>query len=205
MVVVFTPHFVLGVTMLLVWAVITRIAYILAGIWFGSPTEVPEGSTIKTLVVLGSGGHTGEMLKLINGLDTSRYRPFVFVVAKTDQLSQDRLKQLQEKKSDERNQVPEMGDVATEEGCYELRGSRVRKSSRPDDQLDSPPMPKNQPGYVASIVEVIPRSREYTHVRVTHTSHKYHRHPCTTPPMPLTSLHDTTHATDILARHHPCH
>lgn len=35
----------------------------------------------KTLVVLGSGGHTKEMLTMLRGLDPERYRPAVFVRA----------------------------------------------------------------------------------------------------------------------------
>ena len=38
---------------------------------------------IKTLVVLGSGGHTGEMMDMIQALDPNKYS-FEFVVAQTD-------------------------------------------------------------------------------------------------------------------------
>jgi beta-1,4-N-acetylglucosaminyltransferase len=42
---------------------------------------------IKTLVVLGSGGHTTEMLHLIRNLDPQRYAPIILVVATTDTTS----------------------------------------------------------------------------------------------------------------------
>mmetsp|Transcript_31693 Transcript_31693/g.48595 ORF Transcript_31693/g.48595 Transcript_31693/m.48595 type:complete len:256 (+) Transcript_31693:43-810(+) len=49
--------------------------------------------TMKTLVVLGSGGHTTEMLQLLKTLDTQeRYTPLIFVVATTDDTSEKRIK-----------------------------------------------------------------------------------------------------------------
>ena len=42
---------------------------------------------IKTLVVLGSGGHTAEMLRLIADFDFGRYTPLTLVTASTDTTS----------------------------------------------------------------------------------------------------------------------
>ena len=42
---------------------------------------------VATLIVLGSGGHTTEMLRLIGGLDGARYGPVTLVVAATDDRS----------------------------------------------------------------------------------------------------------------------
>jgi beta-1,4-N-acetylglucosaminyltransferase len=50
--------------------------------FYGSSTK-----PLKTLVVLGSGGHTTEMLHLIRNLDPARYAPVVLVVATTDTTS----------------------------------------------------------------------------------------------------------------------
>jgi beta-1,4-N-acetylglucosaminyltransferase len=50
--------------------------------FFGSCTK-----PLKTLVVLGSGGHTTEMLHLIRNLDPARYAPIVLVIATTDTTS----------------------------------------------------------------------------------------------------------------------
>lgn len=44
--------------------------------------------TTRTLAVLGSGGHTAEMLTLMKGLDLQRYHPLSFIVAATDKISQ---------------------------------------------------------------------------------------------------------------------
>ena len=41
----------------------------------------------STLVILGSGGHTTEMIKILSKLSSSHYSPCFFVVAKNDHLS----------------------------------------------------------------------------------------------------------------------
>eukprot|EP00949_MAST-11_sp_MAST-11-sp1_P005426 g5426.t1 len=46
-----------------------------------------ERAGVCTLIVLGSGGHTAEMLKLIEGLDPARYSPMHVVVAESDKRS----------------------------------------------------------------------------------------------------------------------
>ncbi len=42
------------------------------------------GEKVKTLIVLGSGGHTAEMLSLMHTLDLSQYHPRIYVSANTD-------------------------------------------------------------------------------------------------------------------------
>ncbi|RNA15251.1 UDP-N-acetylglucosamine transferase subunit ALG14 -like protein [Brachionus plicatilis] len=51
---------------------------------------------IKTAVVLGSGGHTGEMVKLLSGMDLDLYRPIEFIVAETDNMSAQKIEQLRD-------------------------------------------------------------------------------------------------------------
>ncbi|MEW5307780.1 MAG: hypothetical protein WDW36_010156 [Sanguina aurantia] len=46
------------------------------------------GASARTLIVLGSGGHTAEMLMMLGALDQSKYSPRVYVVAATDAMSQ---------------------------------------------------------------------------------------------------------------------
>lgn len=45
---------------------------------------------VRTMVVLGSGGHTTEMLKLMKRFDRDTYSPIAFVVAATDKTSQEK-------------------------------------------------------------------------------------------------------------------
>jgi hypothetical protein len=50
---------------------------------------------LRTIIVLGSGGHTTEMLQLIQHLDWPRkFHPLVFVIASTDTTSLDRLQHM---------------------------------------------------------------------------------------------------------------
>lgn len=51
----------------------------------------------KTLVVLGSGGHTTEMIALLAKLNPERYSPLVYVIAETDTTSENRLNQYYKK------------------------------------------------------------------------------------------------------------
>jgi len=51
-----------------------------------------KSGKIKTLVVLGSGGHTAEMLRLVTALDLRVYCPLTFVLADTDLRSEEKLK-----------------------------------------------------------------------------------------------------------------
>ena len=53
--------------------------------------HAPEEETVSTLVILGSGGHTSEMLRLISVLDHRKYDPKMFMVADTDNSSMNKL------------------------------------------------------------------------------------------------------------------
>lgn len=52
---------------------------------------------IKTAVVLGSGGHTGEMIKLLSGMDLEVYRPIEFIIAQSDKMSSQKIELLRDK------------------------------------------------------------------------------------------------------------
>ncbi|QDZ25527.1 Alg14-like oligosaccharide biosynthesis protein [Chloropicon primus] len=49
-----------------------------------------EPHAVKTMVVLGSGGHTAEMLRVVKFLDLNKYKPRVYVVSQTDGMSAER-------------------------------------------------------------------------------------------------------------------
>ncbi|KNC50042.1 UDP-N-acetylglucosamine transferase subunit ALG14 [Thecamonas trahens ATCC 50062] len=53
----------------------------------GSGRRRPAGQAAAALVVLGSGGHTSEMLSMLAALDRARYSPRTYVVAATDRHS----------------------------------------------------------------------------------------------------------------------
>ena len=53
-----------------------------------------NSESVSTLIVLGSGGHTSEMLRLITALDTTKYSPQTFMLAETDTSSLSKLKEM---------------------------------------------------------------------------------------------------------------
>ncbi|XP_044735317.1 UDP-N-acetylglucosamine transferase subunit ALG14 homolog, partial [Chrysoperla carnea] len=53
-----------------------------------------KNKKIKTLVCLGSGGHTSEMLQIIEILDKNKYEPIIYMLADTDQTSLNKINQL---------------------------------------------------------------------------------------------------------------
>lgn len=48
--------------------------------------------TVKTAIVLGSGGHTSEMIKLLSGTDLKKFTPREYIVADTDKMSIQKIK-----------------------------------------------------------------------------------------------------------------
>jgi len=56
------------------------------------------GGFKKTLVVLGSGGHTTEMITLLKSLDLGRFQPRCYFIADTDKMSEQRMLDFLEKR-----------------------------------------------------------------------------------------------------------
>ena len=90
----------------------------------------PRTTAAKTLVVLGSGGHTSEMMSLLRGLvlregakgqegeqkglDTTRYAPLVFVLSATDKTSLPQMRA--------RGMAAVLGDDSAGEGASAAKG-----------------------------------------------------------------------------------
>jgi len=49
----------------------------------------------KTMIILGSGGHTAEMLRIVKHLNIKNYSPRVYIYAQTDKLSVEKVKDLE--------------------------------------------------------------------------------------------------------------
>ena len=62
-----------------------------------SKLETPSGLglAVKTMIVLGSGGHTAEMLGLLSALDFSRFTPRTYVRGQSDTTSMPRIENLE--------------------------------------------------------------------------------------------------------------
>eukprot|EP00850_Spirogloea_muscicola_P022686 SM000307S11683 [mRNA] locus=s307:94442:95796:+ [translate_table: standard] len=74
-----------------------RLVYVLANVGRKLPSRRPSQRPLSTLIVLGSGGHTAEMLNLIGSLDRGHYSPCWYVAAATDTMSLARARTAEEK------------------------------------------------------------------------------------------------------------
>ncbi|ETN62116.1 UDP-N-acetylglucosamine transferase subunit ALG14 [Anopheles darlingi] len=50
-------------------------------------TIAPRSSPARTMIVMGSGGHTAEMLRIVDRLDNACYTPRQYIIASTDKTS----------------------------------------------------------------------------------------------------------------------
>lgn len=86
----------LQLVLLLIGFVLVRLAYLLVVIRIHSrrnatATEAIVGAKrktpAKTMIVMGSGGHTAEMLQIVERLDFAKYAPRQYVIAEADKTS----------------------------------------------------------------------------------------------------------------------
>lgn len=54
----------------------------------------------KTMIILGSGGHTAEMLRIVRHLNVKNYSPRVYIHARTDKLSAEKVRDLEDSNKD---------------------------------------------------------------------------------------------------------
>ncbi len=52
---------------------------------------VKRTKACRTLIVVGSGGHTSEMMKIMSGLNLRNYTPRTYIIASGDNMSQDKI------------------------------------------------------------------------------------------------------------------
>ncbi|XP_062160776.1 UDP-N-acetylglucosamine transferase subunit ALG14 [Alnus glutinosa] len=67
----------------------------------GKPLRSKAPRALRTLIVLGSGGHTAEMLNLLSVLQKERYSPRFYVAAATDNMSLQKARALEDSLADE--------------------------------------------------------------------------------------------------------
>ncbi|KAK6917048.1 Oligosaccharide biosynthesis protein Alg14-like [Dillenia turbinata] len=77
--------FLLALFIIAITTFIIRAFYVI--LQSGKPLERTDAKPLSTLVVLGSGGHTAEMLNLLSALHKERLMPRFYVAAATDSMS----------------------------------------------------------------------------------------------------------------------
>lgn len=73
---------------------ILRLTYVLWQIHKRSKSR-RENKPARTLIILGSGGHTAEMLTIVNELNKDNYTPRFYVVANTDKTSEEKARSVE--------------------------------------------------------------------------------------------------------------
>ena len=87
---------VLSASLLLIVLSVLRLAYILPS---ARPQRPPQSkSTATLLIVLGSGGHTAEMLRLLDSLNFAKYTHRRYVVSSGDTLSEGKARHFEQTK-----------------------------------------------------------------------------------------------------------
>jgi len=99
-------HSVLKLTLSILLAVVAvsvvRLVWILPAFRLQPPPS--RKSSAKILVVLGSGGHTAEMLRMIEHLDFNKYNRRVYVVSSGDTLSEGKVRTFEARKQSSKEQ-----------------------------------------------------------------------------------------------------
>lgn len=88
----YTQSFILYVALVCCTLIFVRI-YFLIFMKRHKPRE--KSSPVKTMIILGSGGHTAEMLRIVERLNIKNYSPRVYVYAQTDKLSSEKVRDLE--------------------------------------------------------------------------------------------------------------
>lgn len=94
--------------LLFVILIVARVLYLVHKITTGHSkyATVKRQTSCKTLICIGSGGHTTEMLKLIETLDFVKYSPRCYVMASNDVTSMQKVKNVeQNKRTDRKNDL----------------------------------------------------------------------------------------------------
>ncbi|KAL5980490.1 hypothetical protein ACLOJK_028398 [Asimina triloba] len=84
-----------AVALIIVALLAARVVYVF---WrSGKPLRgLPQSQSYTTLIVLGSGGHTAEMLNLLVALDKDKFMPRSYIAAMTDNMSLQKARSMEE-------------------------------------------------------------------------------------------------------------
>ncbi|KAJ4804168.1 UDP-N-acetylglucosamine transferase subunit ALG14 [Rhynchospora pubera] len=96
------PDF-LTIIALIVSLLVIRVTYVLY--WTGRPFKRAPTTSLRTMIVLGSGGHTAEMLSIVNVLQKDKYAPRSYVAALTDNMSLQKAQVYEESLQNHENNV----------------------------------------------------------------------------------------------------
>ncbi|XP_046745550.1 UDP-N-acetylglucosamine transferase subunit ALG14 homolog [Diprion similis] len=106
---------ILGASCAFLVALLLRMLYVILWLNGRIPKVKSRRHPVRTMIVLGSGGHTTEILRIITTMKLERYSPRIYVRASTDTISEAKVRTLE--------------GTATDYQVFDIRRSReVRQS-----------------------------------------------------------------------------
>lgn len=94
-----------------------------------NPPQKKRTALCKTLVILGSGGHTAEMLRLLGGMNLENYSPRIYIAAEGDKMSQDKVTKFETSLQNKLKAEPSSNDVRDESIVKTIPRARKVKQS----------------------------------------------------------------------------
>ncbi|XP_041978130.1 UDP-N-acetylglucosamine transferase subunit ALG14 homolog [Aricia agestis] len=89
-----------------------RVLYLLYKIIFGKSQLKSDEPRLRTLISIGSGGHTTEMLRIVGTLNATKYLPRLYVMADNDVSSEVKIRKLEaQEKHFEIHRIPRSRNV----------------------------------------------------------------------------------------------
>lgn len=136
--------FVFGLILLLITAILFRILSLRPG--KDTPVSRSPGKPTRLLVILGSGGHTAEMISLLHNLDTLKYTHRSYVVSSGDAFSATKAQEF-------------------ERGLYDVARGAAHKASKEQQRKagtgERAVVVKTKEEYYGSYdIEIVPRARK---------------------------------------------
>lgn len=104
---IFLETLVFELGILIVLLIILRITYLIHKITRDASLKISEKrrKPVKVLIVIGSGGHTTEMLSLVKTLDITKYSPRFYVLALNDTTSEKKVQELEHNWNKDKSQL----------------------------------------------------------------------------------------------------
>lgn len=85
---------------IVIFIIVARVASLILRIYTSECSLVNEGPAFKTLLCIGSGGHTTELLRIAKRLDMDKYNPRMYIVAKNDGGSEYKIRMAEDGRQD---------------------------------------------------------------------------------------------------------
>ncbi|XP_022830741.1 UDP-N-acetylglucosamine transferase subunit ALG14 homolog [Spodoptera litura] len=84
----------------IVLAFLLRVLYLIYEITMINKCELTRPKSLRTILCIGSGGHTTELLRLVKNLNKRKYQPRVYILADNDVSSEVKIRETEKEQND---------------------------------------------------------------------------------------------------------